>query len=73
MLVNPILLWRWTNRGVMGPRLLLIDEIGHLPFGRDEANLLFKVIAKRYERDSIIITSNLAFSHWATTLARELN
>ena len=50
---------------------MVIDELGDLPFGREEANLLFQVIAKRYERGSIIITSNLTFSHWATTLADE--
>lgn len=59
----------YFNRAVLGPKLLVIDELGYLPFGREEANLLFQVIAKRYERGSIIITSNLAFSDWATTLA----
>ncbi len=59
----------YFNRAILGPRLLVIDELGYLPFGRQEANLLFQVIAKRYERGSIIITSNLAFSSWATTLA----
>ncbi|MEM9742096.1 MAG: ATP-binding protein, partial [Pseudomonadota bacterium] len=38
-------------------------------FGRDEASLLFQVVAKRYERGSIIITSNLPFSEWSTALA----
>lgn len=59
----------YFNRAILGPKLLVIDELGYLPFGREEANLLFQVIAKRYERGSIIITSNLAFSDWATTLA----
>ncbi len=59
----------YFSRSVLAPRLLIIDELGYLPFGRDEASLLFQVIAKRYERGSIIITSNLAFSDWATTLA----
>ena len=45
--------------------------MGYLPFGRDEANLMFQVIAKRYERGSLIITSNLAFSDWATALAED--
>lgn len=49
--------------------MLVIDELGYLPFGRDEANLFFHVIAKRYERASTIVTSNLAFTQWATTLA----
>lgn len=59
----------YFNRAILGPKLLVIDELGYLPFGREEANLLFQVIAKRYERGSVIITSNLAFSDWATTLA----
>ena len=59
----------YMSRAVLGPKLLVIDELGYLPFGREEANLLFQVIAKRYERGSIIITSNLAFSEWATALA----
>jgi DNA replication protein DnaC len=59
----------YFNRAIVGPKLLVIDELGYLPFGREEASLLFQVIAKRYERGSVIITSNLAFSDWATTLA----
>ncbi len=57
------------NRAVIGPRLLVIDEIGYLPFGRDEANLFFHVVAKRYERGSIVLTSNLSFTQWATAFA----
>ncbi len=34
----------------MAPRLLIIDEIGYLPFSQEEAKLFFQVIAKRYER-----------------------
>lgn len=55
----------------MVPRLLIIDEIGYLPFGREEANHFFQVIAKRYERDSIIVTSNLSFSQWHNALAQD--
>jgi DNA replication protein DnaC len=62
-------LTQYLNRAVLGPRLLVIDELGYLPFGRDEANLFFHVIAKRYERASTIVTSNLPFTQWATTLA----
>ena len=40
-----------------------------MPFGRSEANLFFNVIAKRYENGSIIVTSNLPFSQWSTSLA----
>jgi DNA replication protein DnaC len=40
---------------------LIIDEIGYLPMSREQANLFFQVIAKRYERGSLIVTSNLPF------------
>ena len=59
----------YFNRGVMGPRLLVIDEIGYLPFGREEANLFFNVVAKRYERGAIVLTSNLPFTQWASAFA----
>lgn len=59
----------YLNRAVLGPRLLIIDEIGYLPFGRDEANLFFNVVAKRYERGSIILTSNLPFGQWSSAFA----
>lgn len=60
---------QYFNRVVMGPKLLVIDEIGYLPFGRDEANLFFNVVAKRYERASMILTSNLPFTQWAGAFA----
>ena len=61
----------YLQRVVLSPRLLIIDEIGYLPFGREEANLFFNVIAKRYEKGSLILTSNLPFSQWATTFAND--
>jgi len=59
----------YFNRAVIGPRLLVVDEIGYMPFGREEANLLFTVVAKRYERGSMVLTSNLPFTQWATAFA----
>lgn len=59
----------YFNRAVLGPKLLVVDEIGYLPFGRDEANLFFNVVAKRYERGSMVLTSNLAFTQWAGAFA----
>lgn len=59
----------YIKRSVLGPKLLVIDEIGYLPFGREEANLFFNVIAKRYEHGSVIVTSNLPFSQWSTAFA----
>ncbi|MGH8605496.1 MAG: ATP-binding protein, partial [Gammaproteobacteria bacterium] len=46
-------------------------EIGYLPFGREEANHFFQVIAKRYERGSVMLTSNLSFAQWDTTFAED--
>lgn len=59
----------YFNRAIAGPKLLVVDEIGYLPFGREEANLFFNVVAKRYERGSIILTSNLPFTQWAAAFA----
>lgn len=46
------------------PNLLLIDEIGYLSLGRADANLVFQVISRRYEKSSTIITSNKSFTEW---------
>jgi DNA replication protein DnaC len=61
----------YLQRVIMSPRLLIIDEIGYLPFGREEANLFFNVIAKRYEHGSTLLTSNLPFSQWAGAFAND--
>jgi len=44
--------------------LLICDELGYLSFSRVGAELLFQVFADRYERRSLLVTSNLAFSEW---------
>jgi len=59
----------YFNRAIVGPKLLIVDELGYLPFGRDEANLFFNVVARRYEHGSMILTINLPFTQWATALA----
>jgi hypothetical protein len=59
----------YLRRGVQSPRLLIIDEVGYLPFSRDEASHFFQAIAQRYEHGSVIITSNLPFAQWDTTFA----
>ncbi|MBN2619129.1 MAG: IS21-like element helper ATPase IstB [Spirochaetales bacterium] len=46
-------------------RVLIIDEIGYLPFDISAANMLFQLINKRYTRNSTIITTNSSFSKWA--------
>ena len=47
-------------------RLLVIDELGFLPLDPDGARLLFQVISDAYERQSLVITTNLEFSRWGT-------
>ena len=46
-------------------KLLIIDEIGYLPVDKQGANLFFQLIARRYEKNSTIITTNQPFSKWA--------
>lgn len=46
------------------PRLLIIDEIGYLPFSREEASLFFRLIVRRYEHASLVVTSNKSFLDW---------
>jgi DNA replication protein DnaC len=50
-------------------RLLIIDEMGYLTMDREQANLLFQVVAKRYETGSLVLTSNLPFGQWDQTFA----
>jgi len=45
--------------------LLIVDELGYLSFSRAGAELLFQVFAERYERGSILLTSNLPFGEWS--------
>nr|WP_242455819.1 ATP-binding protein [Dissulfurispira thermophila] len=44
--------------------LLIIDELGYMPITREQANLLFQLISMRYEKGSIILTSNYNFDEW---------
>lgn len=44
--------------------LLIVDELGYIPFSRQGANLLFQVFTRRHERGSVIITTNLNFGDW---------
>lgn len=46
------------------PKLLIVDEIGYLPLSREEASLFFRLVVRRYERASLIVTSNKSFLDW---------
>jgi DNA replication protein DnaC len=57
------------HRTVSVYKLLIIDEIGYLPLAREQANLFFQVVAKRYEKAAMILTSNLTFGSWDQAFA----
>ena len=59
--------WREAlHRAVSVYKLLIIDEIGYLPFEPNAAHLFFQLVSRRYERGSMLITSNRAVSEWGT-------
>ncbi len=51
--------------------LLIVDELGYVPFSKTGAELLFEVFSQRYERGSVLITSNLPFEEWTSVLESE--
>lgn len=53
-------------RVFLRPKLLVIDEVGYLPLGREAANGFFDLVARRYERGSIILTSNKSYGDWGS-------
>ena len=46
--------------------LLVVDEVGYIPFSAEGAQLLFQVFSDRYEKGSVIVTSNLPFAQWTS-------
>ncbi len=61
---------KWENRIerqlqlFLYPKVLILDEMGYLPMNREEASLFFRLLCRRYERASIIVTSNKSFVDW---------
>ena len=52
--------------------LLIVDEVGYIPFDPEAANLMFSLISARYERASMIVTSNKPFSSWGEIFGDEV-
>ncbi|MFB7335990.1 IS21-like element helper ATPase IstB [Streptomyces adustus] len=65
---------RLTNKAgtYLRPAVLVLDEVGYQPLARAEANLVFQVISKRYEKGSIILTSNKTFIEWGQVFGDEV-
>ena len=53
-------------------KLIIVDEIGYIPFDTDAANLFFQLVASRYEQGSIMVTSNLPFGRWGETFGDDV-
>jgi DNA replication protein DnaC len=54
------------------PRLLIIDELGYLPFERRSAHLFFQLVNRRYERGSLLVTTNQRVSEWGSVFGDEV-
>ena len=63
---------RWNKwKGQAKYHLLIIDELGFVPLSKTGAELLFEVFSQRYERGSILVTSNLPFDEWTEIFGSE--
>lgn len=57
---------RCLRHRYLGPRLLIVDELGYLPCDSRSADLLYNIVSRRHETKSIVITTNLPFKQWGT-------
>ena len=60
-----------TLRGLERQNLLILDEFGYVPFSKSAAELLFELVSRAYERQSLIVTTNLMFESWTEVLGCE--
>ena len=61
--------WSAKMRTYTGPSLLVVDELGYLPMDAASAHWVFQVVSRRYERGSIVLTSNRGFGDWGQVFA----
>lgn len=61
--------WGSKMRTYTGPSVLVIDELGYLPMDQTSAHWIFEVVTRRYERGSIVLTSNRGFAEWGQVFA----
>ena len=54
------------------PRLLIVDELGYLPFERRAAHLFFQLVNRRYEKGSLLVTTNQRVSEWGIVFGDEV-
>jgi DNA replication protein DnaC len=60
---------QYKLRTYVGPSVLVVDELGYLPMDQASANWIFQVVSRRYDRGSIILTSNRGFGDWNQVFA----
>ncbi|MCH8844320.1 MAG: ATP-binding protein, partial [SAR324 cluster bacterium] len=76
-LVSQLLEWREQrelqrlHRQLERQHLLVLDELGYVPFSKVGAELLFEVVSRAYERTSLMVTTNLPFEEWAEIMGNE--
>jgi len=54
------------------PKLLIVDELGYLPFEKRSANLFFQLVTRRYERGSMLLTTNQMVTQWGQVFGDEM-
>lgn len=60
---------QYKLRTYTGPSVLVVDELGYLPLDQSSANWIFQVVSRRYEKGSVVLTSNRGFADWGQVFA----
>jgi DNA replication protein DnaC len=63
---------QYKLRTYVGPSVLVIDELGYLPMDQSSANWIFQVVSRRYDKGSIVLTSNRGFGDWGQVFADQV-